>query len=338
MSESFNPEIIPATIADYPIVQNMARFYVYDRSFYMGWECEANGQFECIDFKHYFEHHDKKAYLIKVNNELAGFVLLGKEHLIEPVDWNMGEFFILAKFQKQGIGSYVAQQIFKLFPGKWSVAVMPENTRASNFWHKIIGDFTAGNYTEIFKTALELTTEDNPDPYDMNILSFDTRNRTLDNTVIRPATAEDIVSMVQLSYQKRRAYEQAQPQFWRYASDAEDSQTTWFRELLNKDDHIILVSEVEDKINGFVIGHLMKAPEVYDPGGLTLMIDDFCVVKPRLWGSAGKELLCKIRELANTRGASQVLVVSGHHDYPKQSFLKQQGLTIASAWYVGSII
>lgn len=93
------PEIklIPASIQDYPIVQNLARFYVYDRSGYMGWSCSEDGMFDCIDFKHYFESPGEKAFLIRVKDELAGFVLLDKEHLIEPVDWNMGEFFVADK-------------------------------------------------------------------------------------------------------------------------------------------------------------------------------------------------------------------------------------------------
>ena len=73
---SKNIIIVPAMIVDYPTIQNMARFYVYDRTAYMGWECPEDGMFECIDFKHYFEDSDKKAFLVKVENELAGFVLL----------------------------------------------------------------------------------------------------------------------------------------------------------------------------------------------------------------------------------------------------------------------
>ena len=165
-------QILTATIKDYPVIQNMARFYVYDRTRYMGWECPEDGLFECIDFKHYFENPDKKAFLIRVANEIAGFVLLDKIHLLEPVDWNMGEFFILAKFQGKGIGSKVAQEIFKIHPGKWSVAVMPENIKAVNFWRKIITNVSGGNYTEIFKTVDELRTVANPDPYAMNYLTF----------------------------------------------------------------------------------------------------------------------------------------------------------------------
>jgi predicted acetyltransferase len=102
--------IIKATLDDYTLIQNMSRFYVYDKMAYMVWECPESGLFECIDFKHYFENPDEETFLIKISDEIAGFVLLDKTHLFEPVDWNMGEFFILAKFQGKGIASTVVKK------------------------------------------------------------------------------------------------------------------------------------------------------------------------------------------------------------------------------------
>lgn len=165
-------QLVPATLADYPTIQNMARFYVYDRTACMGWECPENGLFECIDFKHYFEKTHEKAFMVRVSGEIAGFVLLDKMYLLEAVDWNMGEFFVLAKFQGKGIASQVAREIFEKHPGKWSVAVMPENIKAIKFWRKIIAEVSRRNYTEVFKTENELKTVENPDPYAMNIFNF----------------------------------------------------------------------------------------------------------------------------------------------------------------------
>lgn len=178
MNHMFQPEniqIIPATIKDYPTIQNLARFYVYDRTAFMGWECSEDGLFECIDFKHYFENPDDKAFLIRVDREIAGFVLLDKMQLREAVDWNMGEFFILAKFQGKKVATNVAEQIFKDHPGKWSVAVMPENIKAVKFWKKAILGLCE-TYNEVFKTADELRTLEDPDPYSMIIFTFDILN------------------------------------------------------------------------------------------------------------------------------------------------------------------
>ena len=50
----------------------------------------------------------------------------------------MSEFFILAKFQGKGIAGVVVSEIFEEHSGKWSVAVMPNNTKAVRFWRRII--------------------------------------------------------------------------------------------------------------------------------------------------------------------------------------------------------
>lgn len=141
-----NIRLIPASLSDYPTIQNMGRFYVYDMTEYMGnekgWEIPENGLFECIDFKKYWEQSDTFPFLIRINNEIAGFVIIDKKGSDSQVDFNVAQFFILRKFKKQGIGRYVAYQCFNQFKGTWEVMVLPQNTGAYTFWKKIIGDYT----------------------------------------------------------------------------------------------------------------------------------------------------------------------------------------------------
>lgn len=155
--------------------------------------------------------------------------------------------------------------------------------------------------------------------------------------VIRKADVTDVPAMVDLSYEKRKDYEKAQHQFWRHAAGAEETQAKWFNELLTQEDYILLVAESESKIAGFIIGKIMKAPEVYDPGGFTLMVDDFCVLHPTLWKSMGSKLLEELKRMAKSKGATQTVAVCGAHDEPKRQFMKDEGLTTASEWYVGEI-
>lgn len=151
-------KIILATLSDYPIIRNMARFYVYELSRYCGfiskyWVIPKNGLYKYHDLKKYFKDINKKAYLIKMQDEeLVGFVLLNKDATSKDIDWNIGEFFILAKFQGKGIGQKVAKDIFSKHPGKWEVLVMPENKPALPFWRKVISSITDGNYVEELKT------------------------------------------------------------------------------------------------------------------------------------------------------------------------------------------
>jgi predicted acetyltransferase len=342
MSQEFFPHIIPASLEDYPTIQNMVRFYVYDLSRDCGfssedWGLPAEGLYESLDFKSYFQDPTRRAYLIKVKDELAGFVLLNNVTASPEREWNMGEFFILAKFQRKGIGMQVANQIWKMHPGLWEVSILPENKRALAFWRKIISDLTNGNYLEEMKDIA----------FDVHrpkrrLLSFEAKEglspTSLDALVIRQAVADDIPAMVELSYRKRREYEKAQPQFWQYVENAEDFQGQWFKDLLAKDDHRLLVAQSKDKIKGFVMGRLIPAPEVYNPGGLTLMIDDFCVESSSQWKEVGGALLVDLKQWAKARNAVQTLIVCGAHDEAKRAFLKDIGLHVASEWHVGGIV
>jgi hypothetical protein len=147
---------------------------------------------------------------------------------------------------------------------------------------------------------------------------------------INLATKPDITSMVDLSYQKRKNYEKAQPQFWKYAKNAEEIQAKWFEELLEHQDYILLVAKDKNKIVSFVIGRLVNAPEVYNPEGLTLMIDDYSVETQENWTDIGKELLKKIAKISKEKGAAQFCIVAGAHDNNKCSFLEDFGLSWAS--------
>jgi len=161
----------------------------------------------------------------------------------------------------------------------------------------------------------------------------------INNLKIYPAESSNINDMVLLSKAKRRVYEKIQPQFWRYAGEEGDkTQEKWFKELLNDKNHIMFTAEAHNKeILGFIIGKLINAPEVYDPGGLTLMIDDFCVKSENLWQSVGNQLVETIKTTAKSKGAIQIVIVCGANDYLKRQFLNKQNLSIASEWFVGAI-
>jgi chloramphenicol 3-O phosphotransferase len=167
-----------------------------------------------------------------------------------------------------------------------------------------------------------------------------TQKDTVPKFAVRTSELTDISTMVLLSKAKRLAYEKAQATFWRYAGEEGDkAQEKWFKELLEDENHVMFTAESEtQEILGFVIGKLIAAPEVYNPGGLTLMIDDFCVQSENLWQSVGYALIKEIQAAAKARRATQILVVCGAHDHPKRKFLSEQNLEIASEWFVRGIV
>ncbi len=145
-------ELIPAPLTDYPVIQNMGRFYVYDMSEYLSrdkdWAIPEDGLYECINLKKYWETDDAYPFLIRYKNELVGFVIIDKKGSESTIDFNMAQFFILKKFTKKGIGCYVAKHCFDKFPGIWEVMVIPGNEGAYRFWRSIIKKYTANNFIE----------------------------------------------------------------------------------------------------------------------------------------------------------------------------------------------
>lgn len=173
MNKPLKADLIKAPTDAYPLVRNLARFYGYDMSRSCGfvenwdWAFPENGLYEGCEVKRYFEDKEHYPFLVKIGEELAGFVLIDKKGTKPSTDWNMGEFFIVAKFQGKGIGKQVAELAWEQFPGFWEVTVIPENTPALAFWRKIVSDFTKGEYSEEMKLIYPKAPQ--PDRY---VLSF----------------------------------------------------------------------------------------------------------------------------------------------------------------------
>lgn len=165
-----NITLSKATQEDKNTIQNLGRFYVYEMSRYCGflptWETPSNGLFECIDLSSYCEKPDRYAFLIKVDDELAGFVLINKVGSTSDVDWNIGEFFIVSKFQGKGVGRYVAELVFNKFPGVWETSQIPQNKAAIEFWDRVVSRYSHGQFEKSLKTVPQ------PKPHPMIILKF----------------------------------------------------------------------------------------------------------------------------------------------------------------------
>lgn len=152
------PILIQAHPADLLTLENMARFYLYEMSRFCGFRVDdfswpEDNLLKKHHFEKYLEEEDRKAFFIKVQDELAGLVLVTKIGINPNIDWKIGEFFVLPKFQRQSIGQKIALQVFNRFPGRWEVSVLPENKGAWEFWRKVISSCTKNDYLEEKKTV-----------------------------------------------------------------------------------------------------------------------------------------------------------------------------------------
>ena len=168
--EQCNIQLIPAEIELKPVIQNLARFYVYEFSRHSGEDIPESGLFEavdaCFNFDSYWSVAGHYPFIIRVDEKLAGFVLINKQGSSLGIDWHLAEFYIIAKFQGKGIGRQIAHQVLSKFPGVWQVAQTPHNVPAIHFWRSVIQQFTNGEYTEERKQIQTL------DPHEMIVQTF----------------------------------------------------------------------------------------------------------------------------------------------------------------------
>ena len=138
-------QVLTAKQQDFEVVRNLVRFYVYDMAEHMGWAVPENGLYGGVDdLRDYWEKAGHFAYVIRVDGELAGFVLVknfGTER--RPV-WFVGEFFVVRKFRRSGVGRRVAQRMLRKFAGRWEVRSMVGNRPAETFWGVVISDLAKG--------------------------------------------------------------------------------------------------------------------------------------------------------------------------------------------------
>ncbi len=154
---------------------------------------------------------------------------------------------------------------------------------------------------------------------------------------IRVATQDDVDVIADLVQEKRLQYETYQPIFWRVSPSARESHLGFLAKVLANSEHTIALvwQEPTETVDGFIIATMHVAPPVYEPRGPTCMVDDYWVRGGKHWETIGQALLDEVCVRAQAKfGAVQVLVVCGHLDTAKRTMLHDNGLEIASEWYV----
>lgn len=97
----------------------------------------------------YWERPDRFPYFIKVDNKIAGFVLVNSHVLVQVGGKNLAEFYVKKEYRKNGIGKNAAFKVFDLFPGKWEVRETKKNKQAYCFWSNVLAEYTKNTFMEI---------------------------------------------------------------------------------------------------------------------------------------------------------------------------------------------
>jgi len=147
--KSMRVEVVQAGEDLKPVVLNLGMYYIYDYSEFLGFSCQPDGLFRTSQWAKYWTEPGRSAFLVKVDGEVAGFVLVGPDGTQSGTQFDVGQFFIMRKFRRRGVGERVAFDVFDRFRGRWEVRVLVQNGPAVAFWRKVIRRYTDGKYHEL---------------------------------------------------------------------------------------------------------------------------------------------------------------------------------------------
>ena len=93
------------------------QLYTYELSFFE----DETATFTMLDsglyvmnkyIERYWQEENRHPYILKCDNELAGFVL---QRLNENNMNEIAEFFVLNKYRRKGVGTFAANKLFELY-------------------------------------------------------------------------------------------------------------------------------------------------------------------------------------------------------------------------------
>lgn len=135
-----------ATSKDTKTLERLFQFFAHDTSEYSGKEIGDDGFYHGLnDLEDYTEQSNYRTYLIQVDGNLAGLVVVRLE---EKINY-LRHYFIVRKYRKQKIGLEAAHRIFDMFQGDWRVSTMDYNIPAIKFWEKTLSEFTNESYIKM---------------------------------------------------------------------------------------------------------------------------------------------------------------------------------------------
>ena len=148
MTVARDAQVREATADEKPILRQLLELYEYDFSEFERTDVGPHGFYGYRYLDHYWTEPDRHPYLIRVDGNLAGFVLVNRHTVSGEDRWSVAEFFVMRKYRGRGVGALTAASVFDLHPGAWEVMQVASHPGSTAFWRRVIGRYTGGKYEE----------------------------------------------------------------------------------------------------------------------------------------------------------------------------------------------
>jgi predicted acetyltransferase len=138
----------PMLVEQKSVLVQLMELYNYDFSLYSDDDINEYGYFGYSRIDDYWNEDGRYPYLIRVNEKIAGFVLVRSccefNEMTNP--HNIAEFFIMQKYRRQGAGKFASMKVFDMHKGGWEVSQWSKNVPAQKFWRAVIDEYTNGQF------------------------------------------------------------------------------------------------------------------------------------------------------------------------------------------------
>ena len=136
-------------IGEKPILKQLLQLYIHDFSEYIDTDVGADGLYSYKYLDSYWEEDERHSFFVLADGNYAGFIMINQDLKIGRTGYCISEFFIMRKYRNLGIGSLAARYAFNLFKGPWEVSMITINEPSTLFWHKVIDQYTEGQFQSI---------------------------------------------------------------------------------------------------------------------------------------------------------------------------------------------
>lgn len=135
-------------IDDKSLLIRLMELYNYEFTAYSDKDINEYGYYGYEHIDDYWNEEGRFPYLIRVDGKIAGFALICPhcDYRKEAGARCIGEFFVMLKYRRMGIGAKVAAQLFDKHRGLWEVCYWRNNLPASMFWKKVVEEYTSNHY------------------------------------------------------------------------------------------------------------------------------------------------------------------------------------------------
>jgi predicted acetyltransferase len=133
-----------------PLLRRLMQLYLYDLGTLDGWRISEEGLFgDEASIERFWSEPGRRSFLIRLDGELAGFALIRDQATYAGAGTHeVSEFFVLRKFRRRGVGERAAVGLFDKAPGPWELTQLASNLPAQEFWRRVIGRYTGGDFAD----------------------------------------------------------------------------------------------------------------------------------------------------------------------------------------------